>query len=92
MPNYTGVDWCTHIYLANIFCSVSTQPSWIWDKFPKEYLENAYICTDSTSMSAYGVKGPVENVLAENGDTYDSHAEHIQESIPKKVSFLDILC
>ena len=30
--------------------------------------------------------------LAENGDAYNSHAEHIQESIPKKVSFLDILC
>ena len=68
------------------------RPSWIWDKLPKEYLESAYVCTDSTSISVYGVKGAVENVLAENGDTYDSHPEHIHGSIPKKVSFLDILC
>lgn len=29
--------------------------------------------------------------MAENGDTYNSHPEHIHESIPKKVSFLDII-
>ena len=65
----------TSYTLQAFFYSVSA-----WDKLPKEYPESAYIYADSTPMSAYGVKGAVENILVENADTYDSHVEHIQES------------
>ena len=55
MPSCTCVDWRTHhIPCKHFFAIFQHRSPWSWDSLPKQYLESAYISTDSAALLAQG--------------------------------------
>ena len=91
MPSCTCIDWRTHhIPCKHFFAIFQHRSPWSWDSLPKQYLESAYISTDSAALLAQGSSSSGQQIVSSfpDSDTMSYNPEEeVTDIVPKKVPF-----
>lgn len=83
-PSCTCKDWIRHhIPCKHFFSIFRHRQSWQWNKLPKDYLQSAYLSSDTNAISEY-FDSPNENEPTSPPAAVDSA---ITSDIPRRVSY-----